>query len=378
MAVSSLDSARFALDVKGLDGLKRAAGENPKQQIEAAARQFEALFINQMLKSMRAAGFQSDLTNNKQVRFYQSLLDQQRSQSLAKKGIGLADMLVRQLSGRDDATVGSATAARIAAIPRGTPRPLSEVAASSAKVSAGQGDQQALLDRAQASLLNPSSTSPSSMNQGLTNQTLVSQSLTNQTLMDRSLTDQALISQALASRARASQALVSQSRSALPSDAEVGDENICDRFVQQFAAAANVAARQSGMPAQLILAQAALESGWGRHEISTANGANSHNLFGIKAGGGWQGAVAETGTHEYQAGQRVPVRQTFRAYRSYIEAFADHARLITDNPRYAAVRNAATPEQAARALQDCGYATDPAYADKLISIMNRIDGMVAL
>lgn len=328
MAVSSLDSARFALDVKGLDGLKRAASQDPKAQIKAAARQFEALFLNQMLKSMRNAGFQSSLTSNKQIRFYQSLLDQQRSQSLAEKGVGLADMLVRQLSGRDDARVGTATAERIAAIPRGTPQPLSEAAASSAsstKTSAGQADQQALT-----------------------------------------------------SRARASQTLTGQSHAVSPSNEDADDENICDRFVQQFSAAANAAARQSGVPAQLILAQAALESGWGRHEIPTTAGDNSHNLFGIKAGSGWQGGVVNTSTHEYQAGQRVAVRQPFRAYRSYSEAFADHAKLIADNPRYAAVRNANTPEQAARALQDCGYATDPRYADKLISIMNRIDGMVAL
>jgi len=126
----------------------------------------------------------------------------------------------------------------------------------------------------------------------------------------------------------------------------------------------------------LILAQAALETGWGRHEMTADSGAKSHNLFGIKAGESWSGATANNTTHEYVAGHKVGVRETFRAYGSYIESFVDHAKLLGNSARYAAVRQADSPEQAAQALQDCGYATDPRYADKLIAIMQQIGQMV--
>ena len=128
MAVGSLDAARFALDVKGLDGLKRAAMKDPQAQLKEAAKQFEAVFLGQMLKSMRDAGFKSDLTDNRQIQFYQSLLDQQLAQNMAGKGTGIAEMLVRQLSHNKAAPPQPASdvamAMRIAAIPRGTPRSL--------------------------------------------------------------------------------------------------------------------------------------------------------------------------------------------------------------------------------------------------------------
>lgn len=293
MALASLESARFVLDVNGLDGLKRAASRNPEAQVEAAARQFEAMFLGQMLETMRDAGIQSDLCNSKRLRFYQSLFDQQLSLHLAGKGVGLADMLVRQLSGE--------------------PRSLAGTPALSAE---------------QIARLRPDAVVPN-----------------------------------------AEPAPTAITAAQAPADG-VG---IRDRFVERFDAAARAAARQSGIPARLILAQAALESGWGRHQIpADGQGGSSHNLFGIKAGAGWEGPVAHTLTHEYREGLRVAVREPFRAYGSYAEAFTDHARLIGESPRYAPVREAATPHQAARALQECGYATDPHYADKLIAIMARL------
>ncbi|PMR70508.1 flagellar assembly peptidoglycan hydrolase FlgJ, partial [Halomonas heilongjiangensis] len=135
---------------------------------------------------------------------------------------------------------------------------------------------------------------------------------------------------------------------------------------------ARAAGRTTGVPAELILAQAALETGWGRHEIATAEGRNSHNLFGIKAGSGWQGATTEVTTHEYLNGRRTKVTDSFRVYDSFEAAFTDYARLIGDNPRYARVTTAPSAEQAARELQAGGYATDPAYADKLIAVMNTL------
>ena len=147
-------------------------------------------------------------------------------------------------------------------------------------------------------------------------------------------------------------------------------------FVHQLSEPAREASRRTGMPAPLILAQAALETGWGRREIPTSEGGNSHNLFGIKAGADWKGPTTEVVTHEYINGQRTRVVDRFRVYDSYAEAFEDHGRLISDNPRYAPVLDAADANQAAQALQNGGYATDPAYADKLVALMDQIGGLV--
>ncbi|GAB1578998.1 flagellar assembly peptidoglycan hydrolase FlgJ [Bordetella petrii] len=145
-------------------------------------------------------------------------------------------------------------------------------------------------------------------------------------------------------------------------------------FVARMAGPARDAARQSGLPARLILGQAALESGWGRRELKFEDGSTSYNLFGIKAGASWNGKVVEVLTTEYQDGVARKVVQPFRAYGSYKESFADYARLIGGSPRYAAVTEARDEIEAARRIQDAGYATDPAYAEKLIAVMGQLRG----
>jgi peptidoglycan hydrolase FlgJ len=140
------------------------------------------------------------------------------------------------------------------------------------------------------------------------------------------------------------------------------------RLHQQSAAGAEAA---TGIPASFMVAQAAHESGWGRREILNADGSSSHNLFGIKAGAGWGGKVAQVMTTEVVDGQPRKVVAKFRAYASYDESFRDYARLMKDNPRYASVMTAGTSAQGfAQGLQRAGYATDPAYADKLTRVIN--------
>ena len=145
-------------------------------------------------------------------------------------------------------------------------------------------------------------------------------------------------------------------------------------FVSRMAGPAQVAARQSGVPARLILGQAALESGWGRRELKYEDGSTSYNLFGIKAGSGWDGKVVNVLTTEYENGTARKLVQPFRAYGSYEESFADYARLIGDSPRYESVLRARDEIEAARRIQAAGYATDPAYADKLIAVMGQLHG----
>jgi len=144
-----------------------------------------------------------------------------------------------------------------------------------------------------------------------------------------------------------------------------------ERFVQQHTEAAKAASESSGIPAAHILGQAALESGWGKRAIKNADGSNSHNLFGIKATSNWTGKVAEVTTTEYIGGVARKVTAKFRSYDSYEDSFKDHARLLTQSQRYkSTVAQADTARGYASGLQKAGYATDPAYADKLTSVIN--------
>lgn len=144
-----------------------------------------------------------------------------------------------------------------------------------------------------------------------------------------------------------------------------------ENFVKKHQAAAAAAEASTGIPAAHILGQAALESGWGKREIRATDGSNSHNLFGIKADSSWKGKVAEVTTTEYIGGVARKVTAKFRAYASYEESFKDHARLLSQSPRYSQTMAQADSVQGfARGLQKAGYATDPAYADKLTKVIN--------
>ena len=145
-------------------------------------------------------------------------------------------------------------------------------------------------------------------------------------------------------------------------------------FIGQLMEPAKAASQKSGISHFLILAQAALESGWGQREILTMEGKTSHNLFGIKAGKNWKGPVTNIMTTEVIDGKTLKMRDDFRVYGSYEEAIADYIGLLTENPRYKNVQTASSPEIAARRLHQAGYATDPGYSDKLITLINQIRG----
>jgi peptidoglycan hydrolase FlgJ len=142
-------------------------------------------------------------------------------------------------------------------------------------------------------------------------------------------------------------------------------------FVRVLAPHAAMAAKQLGVSVRALLAQAALETGWGKHLPSHGNGSSSNNLFGIKAGGGWAGDKVSVPTLEYENGVAVRKRDQFRAYDSPSESFSDYARLLTDNPRYAqALGQGENIAGFARALVHGGYATDPSYVAKITAIAN--------
>lgn len=146
-------------------------------------------------------------------------------------------------------------------------------------------------------------------------------------------------------------------------------------FLSEVLPLAQEAAARLGVAPDLLAAHAALESGWGSRPIRREDGSNSHNLFGLKAGASWQGEVAEVLTTEYTQGQAAQRREGFRSYASAREAFGDFAQLLLDNPRYRdALQTGSNAQAYAQALQKGGYATDPAYADKLVRVAAQIRG----
>ncbi|SDJ35814.1 flagellar assembly peptidoglycan hydrolase FlgJ [Billgrantia gudaonensis] len=337
-------SGQFALDMQGLQRLKHTAKQDAGAGLQEAAKQFEAMFLQMMVKSMRDAVPSSDLTSSKQTEFYQSMLDQQWAQTMSERGVGLADHLVEQLQSRGLVPPSHAEGDRadidalVAGIPRGTPRVLENAIQPDSSTPEAKGDaSSSAVDDSPSHFLDALDAQRGGFMNAIQTESTVAASAPSATSA---------------------------------STAEPDDHR--RRFTERLVEPAQVASRRTGVPAELILAQAALETGWGRHEIPTASGGNSHNLFGIKAGSSWNGQTTEITTHEYVDGRRTRVTDAFRVYDSFEEAFTDYAGLIGDNPRYASVTQAGSPEQAARALQSSGYATDPAYADKLVAIMGQL------
>jgi peptidoglycan hydrolase FlgJ len=147
-------------------------------------------------------------------------------------------------------------------------------------------------------------------------------------------------------------------------------------FIGSMIDHATVASKLTGLPANLMLGQAALETGWGKRQINGQNGEPSYNLFGIKATGNWKGKVVEATTTEYINGVKQKRIEKFRAYDSFTESFQDFANLIKNNPRYQqVVDNVNSIEKYANAMQKAGYATDPHYAKKLASVIEKVTGL---
>lgn len=277
-------------DTSALTDLQRKAKEKSPEATKAIAQQFEALFTQMILKSMRQTLQGDGMTDSDATRFYQGLQDQQLALVLSKQGgMGLSSALERMMNGQTTAkptnydfkAVSSANAA----------------AASSATIA---GVQTPRASRATAQTVGGSAQS----------------------------------------------------------------------FVEQVWPQAQDAARALGVPPHFIVGQAALETGWGKSQIRNADGSPSYNLFNIKAGSNWKGAVAEAKTTEYENGKAVTKVERFRSYGSYAEAFADYAKLVGDSPRYAEVLGKTDASAFASALQKAGYATDPAYAAKLTRVIN--------
>jgi flagellar protein FlgJ len=147
-------------------------------------------------------------------------------------------------------------------------------------------------------------------------------------------------------------------------------------FLDSIAPWAREAAGKLGVAPELVSAHAALESGWGQHPLKTPDGASSHNLFGMKAGAGWDGAVSASATTEFVGGTPLKTNERFRAYPDQASAFRDYAQMLLDNPRFRGALGAGKDARAfAEGLARGGYATDPNYASKLESVAARLQGV---
>lgn len=292
--VSQMDAAFNYNDLHGLNEVRAKARANDPEALRVVAQQFESMFINMVLKSMREATdvMASDMFDSNETRFYRDMHDQQLSLTLSQQGgYGLADTLYEQLLRQLPNSPEQGVAPDV--------RPLNESNRPILPVRSTPRDN---LKPVQTEKIETAPTGP--------------------------------------------QAFINKVRP----------------YAEQAAAAI-------GVDARVLIAQAALETGWGQHMISRSDGSDSYNFFGIKANRAWQGDSAETMTHEYIDGTAITMKDRFRAYSSPAESFEDYVRFISDNPRYqSALQQADSPAGYARALQQAGYATDPAYADKILRI----------
>ena len=346
-----IDTEQLAIDSNALNGLKRSAQQDSPETIRAAAKQFEAVLMNMMLKSMRDTVPQDGMFDNEQSKMFTGMLDQQLTGKLSEKGLGLTDVLVRQLSRFSTSAAANTTTSqpvetgKVSLSAQHQETPLLNVVAGKLRAAYQQWQSAEPAISAIASSEKPSE-----------------QLLTIPELPSLLEETQANL-QPLTLPAKQVSAVVSR----------IGDTT--SQFIQSMLPHAQSASASSGIPAKFMIGQAALESGWGKHEIKTADGRTSHNLFGIKADASWTGKTVSSVTTEYVDGVKQFKVEKFRAYDSYSEAFKDYAKLISQNPRYQqAMHNTHNASAYANALQRAGYATDPQYGKKLTQVINKMLG----
>ncbi|MCP9339277.1 flagellar assembly peptidoglycan hydrolase FlgJ [Stutzerimonas xanthomarina] len=366
------DSGSYS-DLNRLNQLKVGKDRDGAENVRKVAQEFESLFMNEMLKSMRSATevmAKDNPLSSQASKQYQDMHDQQLSVTLSKEGggIGLADVLIRQLSKQQE--------------PSEKPNPFAQVAQTEgAKWSSNPNSKIAPVD-------------PARNDSQLLNQRRLA--LPGR-LAERAHAEvAAAITQAdQSSQAGAVQPLVDldwkpATAFAAPQDApltingvDAANPNAPSKtrfsspaeFIATMLPMAEKAAKRLGVEPRLLVAQAALETGWGKSIIKQKDGTNSHNLFGIKATG-WDGASAKVTTTEYVNGKATKEVAGFRAYDSFEHSFNDYVRLLENNDRYKPALQVASAsgnsERFVNELQRAGYATDPQYARKINQIARKV------
>lgn len=337
-------------DLSSLQQIRSASRKDEPGALRQAAEQFEAIFFNMLLKSMRQANaaFEAEgLMNSQTTEFYRDMHDNQLASDLSQKGaLGLADLLVQQLDPHAAAkTQQKSTNLRL---------PGQAAADSFAMPDVQHYEQQPDLALLKAQAM-----------QHLVNADVIQPGRRDITqlapLLDK-LQQQRERQAAQVKQAEAVTEAATEAKMPFKNDSPV-------EFVRSLLPAARKAASALGLDPLALIAQAALETGWGKRMIKTASGENSFNLFGIKASRNWQGETAVVDTLEYRQGVAKKEQAKFRAYPSPEQSLQDYSRFIADGVRYQqAVAAAAEPAAYFSELQAAGYATDPNYAQKIMSV----------
>ena len=391
---STADSGSYS-DLNRLNQLKVGADKNSDGNMRKVAQEFESLFLSEMLKSMRSAtealGKDNPL-NTPAAKQYQEMYDQQLAVSMSREGggIGLADVLMRQMQKNKPVDAQAATLQGPAAAEpvKKVDVPTEIAAGTQANGPLGRSNGQRPLWAFRVAV--PEGTNSHANDVALMNQRRIS--------LPSKLTDRLLVgivpnaaatttpaSAPLRNSVAADTVINSSARSfAVPSGRmQVYGRAVAqpplapakkafssqDEFVATMLPMAKAAAARIGVDPKYLVAQAALETGWGKSVMRAEDGSSSHNLFGIKAGQSWQGAQARAITSEFRDGAMVKETAHFRSYNSYQDSFHDLVTLLQSNDRYKeVVKSADNPEQFVGELQKAGYATDPAYASKISQI----------
>jgi flagellar protein FlgJ len=339
LSAPSMASSQVYTDLNGVQNLRGLAARDKNAALKEIAHQFESVMVQMMMKSMREANAvfgQDDPLNSHEAQMYQDMFDNQLSVSLTQgKGMGIAAALLRQLQGR--AGVADKSAVDPAA------------AANAATADTTKAQDKTNIESLQRSGL--LSTRAADLTAALGVDTTTNGDGTYEQLL----------------------ALMGESEAAPPVNAAVFAADRLDgspeQFVDTLLPVAEQVSTRLGVDSRVLLSQAALETGWGEKVIKFADGRSSFNFFNIKADGNWKGAVVSVPTLEYRDGVAVRETANFRAYNSPEESFADYAQLIGNNPRYQdALAQAGNPRAYVHALQRAGYATDPHYAQKVLSV----------
>ena len=355
------------------------AQRNDPAKVEQVARQLEGQFAQMLVKSMRDASFGDALFPGENTLF-REMYDKKIAESMTQgRGLGLSAVIARQLSGAEgdaaplDARIRPAAATRAyqlnapTAVPPGMPLDEADKAMRLLeKIGAGVAPR--VLPQMEDTLDMIAGRDSAGLDPSLGN------AAANADAADLSIDPLASLGWGSGSDqwpataenpgTAPSAAQAEASRSAV---ATLGAHTPAG-FVAGIWDHAKIAAKELGVDARALVAQAALETGWGRRQIKHGDGRTAHNLFGIKATG-WKGDRATVGTHEYVGGVRRNESASFRSYASPAESFADYVRLLKSNPRYQQALAAGTDVRGfARGLQQAGYATDPSYAAKIAAI----------
>ncbi|MGS0673893.1 flagellar assembly peptidoglycan hydrolase FlgJ [Shewanella sp. 125m-1] len=367
--MEKLSNASQFLDLGGLDSLRSRAQKDETSALKEVAQQFEGIFVQMLMQSMRDANavFESDSPMNSQyTKFYEQMHDQQMSLNLSGEGmLGLADLMVQQLDPanspltpasvlRGDINGGSKAAALTMDKPDMLQMPASGISGSDA------------MARPVSPLIAQTQARQSSV------------SLNSASLEQSAVTQASSTPQALTSSAQSQTLDAVLSGKVLPSAASNADKSQAnftsqDEFVARLYPHAEKAAQALGTTPEVLIAQSALETGWGQKMVKGHQGQQSNNLFNIKADNRWQGEKASVSTLEYEQGIAVKQRANFRVYDDIGQSFNDFVSFVSNGERYQdAMNQAANPQAFIRSLQDAGYATDPKYADKVIQVMKTI------